>query len=551
MKLWHERIHIMKSIWPYISDYRRKWGMLFILKFGQVLPGLIVPFLFKLFIDKVVEQKNFRFMLVISVLYICLYLFETVLKVGHRYLDNRLFNDITLKLRKMAWRNYLYMPFFNYKTYQISDLSKRLTDDMDMIKFFMIGEIFDYLTYVISLFISAVIIFLLDWRLSIILYLLLPISIHLSNKFQNQLSELHESGRKIITKIENWLQNSLISWKEIKANSFEKNQIHNYDILLQEQCGNENMKLSCMLRRNYTLDTKNLLLDQFLLFFIGGIMHFIYNSTVGTVLACIQYYNAMMDNLSKILEINVNLEWVKPSINRAIEMLNSYQYSDNENLEELNRAEVLYNIKHLNYSYEKNGQMVIKDLSLKINDGDKFIIKGISGRGKSTLLRILTGDLIPKDGIVLMCEKNITNIDQRLIYQKIRAIFQEPYFMNISIGDYLRLAKAKVSDEELESACKKACIMDFISSLPKGFNTVIGTKGGKLSGGQRQKLALARLFLIHNRIIFLDEAFSAIDGKDKITIIKELLQHFDKEAVICITHDSEIAGFFDKSYTIK
>lgn len=128
-------------------------------------------------------------------------------------------------------------------------------------------------------------------------------------------------------------------------------------------------------------------------------------------------------------------------------------------------------------------------------------------------------------------------IDQSVIYSGIRVIHQHPYYMNINIGEYLRLAKAAAINEELEEACKKACIMEDIASLTYGFDHVMGMKGERLSGGQKQKLALARLFPVQNKTILLDEAFSAIDGKHKTLILKSIMERFEHNTIVCVTHD--------------
>lgn len=550
MKLWRERIKIIKLIWLYICEYKVRLGMLFFLKCGQGIPILMTPLLFKLLIDRVIEQKNFGFMSVVAMLFILLYVFETVLKVVHRYLDNHMFNEITAKLRKIIWKNCLYLSYSKFKEYEISELSKRINDDIDMVKFFMVGEVFDYLTYAVSLVAGAIAMLFIDWKIAIIFLMFLPVSVFLSYRFQSQLGELHENERVLSSKVHQWIRYSLNSWKEVKANNLEQNQSQIYEKLLRQQYESEKKRSYCVWNRNCVLDIKNLYIDEFLLFIIGGIMHFFYRSTIGSVLACIQYYNGMIRNLGYIIEINTNLEWVKPSIFRAVEML-SFTVDCNEETHPADKQEgYLYQIAHLNYKYPDSKQTIFTDFNLEINIGEKLLIQGVSGRGKSTLIQLLTKNLLAESGFIYFYEKNIKEIDQSVIYSGIRVVHQHPYYMNISIGEYLRLAKAAATNEELEEACKKACIMEYIASLTHGFDHVMGVKGERLSGGQKQKLALARLFLVQHKTILLDEAFSAIDGKHKTLILKSIMERFEHNTIVCVTHDQDLEPFFHRIITI-
>lgn len=548
MRLWRERIKISKSIWPYISEFKLRLSILFILKCCLSIPAILTPLLFKLFVDKVIEEKNFMFMQVVAILFICIYLLETMLKTGHRFLDNKMFNDITYKLRNIAWTNCLYMSYGKYKEYEVNELNKRINDDIDMVKFFMIGEVFDYIANLIPLLVAIIIVINIDWRLSIVLCFLLPVSVLLSRRFQTQIGDLHENERRLNSEIDKWIYCSLTSWKEIKANMLENHQSCEYKKLLKRQHENKKKRLCYMLNRNRILDIKNLYIDQFLLFLAGGAVHCFYSSSIGSVLACIQYYNSAIKNLSEIIEINMNMEWVKPSVYRVMDLLSKKAPDfENEKYSINTHKRKVFEIKQLNYAYPNTNQFIFKNFNMEICVGEKILVKGSSGVGKSTLLHLLTDSLEYTHDSIFFYQKDINNIEQFQLFHYVRLIRQDQYFMNVSIKEYLRLARRNSSENEMEEACKKACIMDYISSLPEKFDTTLGENGDKLSGGQKQKLALARLFLIENKIIILDEAFSAIDGKDKLSILLSILERFKNNTVICVTHDLNFENYFDRT----
>ena len=131
------------------------------------------------------------------------------------------------------------------------------------------------------------------------------------------------------------------------------------------------------------------------------------------------------------------------------------------------------------------------------------------------------------------------------------ALLFSTYYMNISVKEFLRMAKPRVSDEEMEQVCRTVNLWEDLEIKTDGFETLIGENGSYLSKGQKQKLALARLLLTQNKIVILDEAFSAIDTSDKVKIIDIVLKHFEGDTVICIAHDEEIKRRFYKKVNVR
>lgn len=189
----------------------------------------------------------------------------------------------------------------------------------------------------------------------------------------------------------------------------------------------------------------------------------------------------------------------------------------------------------------------MQDLSFKIGEGDKILLEGASGIGKSTLLQLLAGELVPTQGQVIFKGINLQRVSIREFYHYVRIINQNTYYMNITIREFLKMEKRDVGDDEIKRVCTAVNLWKDLDINKGDLDVFIGENGSNLSKGQRQKLALARLLLSENKIIILDEAFSAIDSSDKIAIIKIILNHFKKQTVICVAHDEEIKRFFHET----
>lgn len=546
MNMIKKRLAICKEISPFINKYKIQWIFLLFFKVGQKIPLLLYPLLFKYFIDTVISSHKISYLFNVIILYICLYILDTILKVTHRIIDNMLFNKITQDLRTELWKKYLIMPAYKFNNYETSDLIQRLNLDIDMMKFFLIGQIFDYITAIFSVIGSVYLMLAIEWHIALAACLLIPFSLILARKYKGTLEKLSEQDRHYMNQMEEAVQNINIRWKEVKANQLEEKEVESFETILNRICKNRKEKDLFLFRKNVALDTKIKLFDSLSIYVVGGILHFLTALPVGAVMACVSYFENVSADLYNILEMDSNLEWIKPSIDRVIEIIEIE--ADKEGYIECNtqNSNVEYEIKNLNFRYDSEAKDVLQNLNAKIEKSEKILIDGASGNGKSTLLEILSGNLNYKDGNICFRGKDLAGYSTRELQNYIRKIDHETYFMNITIKEFFQMAKRDVSNEEIKIACTHVNLWDDLKGASKEltYEFKIGENGSKLSGGQKQKLALARLFLINNKTILLDEAFSAIDVKDKVEILNKLFEHYRDDVIICVSHDLEIKAKF-------
>lgn len=541
MKIIKERIEILKEILPYINKYKSQWIILLFLKVGQKIPILLQPLILKFFIDRVIQNKNASYLIIVIIMFIGVYLLETLLKICHRTIDNSLFNKITKDLRIIIWGKYMKMPINEISMYQITDMVRRLNFDIDMVKFFLIGQVYDILSQVILLISSMGVMFILDWRLAIVANILLVLSLVLSETFGKELEENAEEDRKIFSEIEECVNRISFNWKEIKANQLEMFQEKNFNNMLRKLyiCREKNMEM--VYQRNFILDIKEMLIDILGMYVAGGILNIVYGIAASTVIACIGYYNSILQAVHEILRADADLKWIKPSIIRVLEILNYSMKKENKVIiNECNKKDLLYMAKDVSFKYNNSTKKIIKKLNFDINLGEKVLLEGESGSGKSTLIQLLTGELYSKEGTLFFHGIDIKNLSEREIYKYVRKIDQNTYFMNISIKEYLLMSNKNASFDELKQACIEVNLWNDFNKVSPNLEYFIGEDGANLSKGQKQKLALARLLLNKNKIIMLDEAFSAIDVEDKVHILERLLKYFKDDTVICVAHDVEI-----------
>ncbi len=550
MKLMRERLEIFKEIFPYVSKYKVWWVLLLCLKVGQRLPVLLQPLILRTFIIYVIDDRNISYMLSVIAMYMGLYLVDTILKVLHRVIDNSLFNKITGDLRRILFEHYIYMPKEKYNTYEVNDLVRRLNFDVDMVKFFLVGQVFDHISYIVLIIVSTVLMLSLEWHLALIAYILMPLSIWLSKKYEDKIEKNAEQNRKLITQIEERVEKISAFWKEVKANQLETYQEKDFGYVLDSflKCMYENTEIT--FRRKSALDIKESIVDLMCMYAAGGILALFYHIAAGTVIACVGYYHNILEGSREIMEINASLNWMKPSISRVIEIANLplEKYDNSRRPNAFDRS--IYVVDHIWFGYRDFKKEIIQDLSFEIEEGEKVLIEGASGSGKSTLMQLLTGELMPTEGEVIFKGLDLARFSSRELYDSIRIIDQNTYYMNISVREFLKMAKQNAGDDEMKQVCLAVNLWEDLEAKNEELEVLIGENGSNLSKGQKQKLALARLLLNKNKIIMLDEAFSAIDASDKAAIIDIILKHFKEETIICIAHDEEIKRRFCKTIEV-
>lgn len=201
--------------------------------------------------------------------------------------------------------------------------------------------------------------------------------------------------------------------------------------------------------------------------------------------------------------------------------------------------------------YEDKYKFLLKDISFTVKSGEHLAIVGESGSGKSTIAKLLTGQMTPQKGVVLIGGIDISNVDGKSVAEKMSIVMQEPTLFNLTIKENLLMAKSDATEDELMECCRRASIDDFIKALPNKFDTIIGEKGVKLSGGQRQRLSIARAFLQNNDIIIFDESTSALDSEKEGDIINEIKKLSKGKTLISIAHRLSTIQNCDKVIVLK
>ena len=260
------------------------------------------------------------------------------------------------------------------------------------------------------------------------------------------------------------------------------------------------------------------------------------NLNISQVLIALTYIHLLLSPIDRIGDFIIRYQQNLGGLEDAINVIyKPIEVNDVPNAKQLKISKPNISIKDMSFAYE-NKAPLFEDFNLEIKANEKVGIVGLSGSGKSTLINLILRAYDIKGGEIQISEQNIAKITQSSLHRHIALIPQEPSLFNRSIINNIRFSNPKASDEDVYKAAKLAQIHDTILKMPKGYQSVVGERGVKVSGGERQRIAIASAILKDTPILILDEATSALDSESETAIQKALQNIMKNKTVIAIAH---------------
>jgi ABC-type bacteriocin/lantibiotic exporter with double-glycine peptidase domain len=269
--------------------------------------------------------------------------------------------------------------------------------------------------------------------------------------------------------------------------------------------------------------------------------------TIGMLLMFVMYYGILSDSIKKIANKNADLKSKQPVVDKVLDKLGikHHPYPKNQ-YPELTKI----NIEQVSFAYDSADRYILNNVNLTIHRGDRIAIHGKSGEGKSTLVQLITGIRKPTEGSIRFSDEPLHEIKPKVLYSKIGFIMQDSILFNVSIREYMLMAKPAATIDEMQTVLRKTKMDEFICSLPLQYDTVLGEGGVKLSGGQKQRLLLAGQLLRNAEILVLDEATNHLDPHAEDEIYTVLGALGDDKTIIMINHRESVLNICNREWLV-
>jgi len=507
----------------------------FIFKTLIALLSFAVPLLYREFIEEVIIGANFNLMLWIAVGYAAIYLLNSLFAYLSTYCNNKITNFATLQIKGKMLKNFFNRAFDEYADINSGYMKTRMEDDTTCIEKYFTVQSIDYIISLATLAVAALLLVFIEWRLAIFAIVSIPLTLAIDYAVAKKEATVLKAHRQNNQNMTQWLHSSMQGWREIKALNLQRHEERTFTKFIHIFALTYGVWVNYWVFRILVAPRiKDEFLMKFALYFFGGILIIRGQLGIAALLVFMQYHALFSTHMQKVSETDAELISGTPQSDRLLEEMELKLDSCKSSDEPFAGYDIEF--KNVSFSYDEDSDNVLDCVSLKIGEGEKVAIKGKSGAGKTTMLKLMTGMLNPCTGTIHFGDKDLSQLKLKSIHEKMGFVMQENILFNDTIAENLLYGNPEASQAQMSDACNKAHILDFIESLPDKFDTVIGERGIKLSGGQKQRLILARQFLRNVDVYIFDEATSALDQNSENIIQNAISNIAESKTIIVVSH---------------
>lgn len=552
MSVKEEDKRVIKKIVDLFKPY--KWRMVIVIVSILMSSGLsiLIPIINQHLMDEGLIAKNLNVIVVYSICSLglivviqCVGIIETKYRT---YIENLL----SYNLEKEAFKHTLKLKMSFFWGTNYAEIMNNLRTDISNITQIANESTFYIITSVFRILVGVLGIIIIDWRMGTLVLLVVPtrylIVKYLAKKRKNLVEKYIESYRDYSS----WYGDTLGGIKEVKAWGLERLKIGEF-IKKQRKIMNENIKMDYLQKSNEISENVFEEIITALIYIVGGYMIIGNQFTVGKIFAFITYSEYVTQPIFAIMNIGYSFASVLPSAKRYFNFMNMDSEISIQGLplKKLNTVGVLGDIEFKNVGFSYNDEEpVLRNISFKINAGEKVAIIGSNGSGKTTIINLLLRFLVPNCGSILLDGTDINSLKLKEYRQAISLVNQDIYLFNTSIKKNIMLNSNKTNDD-MYSAVMKSGAHKFIDEMTDKYESIVGERGSKLSGGERQKIAMARAFIKNSKILILDEATANYDMESEYALNDIIENNYKNRTIIIISHKPNILLKVDKIIVIN
>ncbi|MBS4178419.1 ABC transporter ATP-binding protein [Lederbergia citrea] len=526
---------MLKRFFSYYKPHKR----LFIIDFSSAVVVAILELAFPVavqwFIDKLLPSGDWNTIVTIGVLLLIVYLVSTVLQFIVSYLGHKLGINIETDMREQLFTHVQRQSFRFFDNTKTGHVMSRITNDL-----FDIGELAhhgpeDFFIAIMTFIGAFLIMFNINPELAVIAIIMVPFlvwlvtfcNVKMNHAWKNMYSKIADVNARVEDSVSGARVVQSFTNEEFEINRFKKD--------------NGSFRLAKLVAYKVMAGTHSSIymmtrLVTLVVLVVGAWFSFNGKLTYGELVSFVLYVNVLIKPVDKISALLELYPKGMAGFRRFLDLIDQEpEIKDRPDAEAVKglMGDIRFNDVHFRYDEHK---AVLEGINLNIRAGETIAFVGPSGAGKTTICSLIPRFYDVNEGAISIDGIDIRDMTKHSLRSHIGIVQQDVFLFTGTIKENIAYGKKNASEEEIFEAARKAHLVDFIASLPEGYETQIGERGLKLSGGQKQRLAIARMFLKNPPILILDEATSALDTATEKIIQQALNELAANRTTLVIAH---------------
>ena len=530
---------LLKRVFSYLTPYWKQLAVVLVCIAISSTMSLYPSVLTGKILDEGIIGRNMRLLVIYIVASFGLTLASNLIGVVEAYVNTWIAQHITYDMRNQMFSHLQKMSQRFFTTNNQGDIITRMTSDISGVESVITNTFRNILSNSITLVVALVMMFQKNWILAVLGICVIPLFVIPTRKAGKTRWKLTGEAQACNDEINGILNETMSVSGQLLVKLFGKE---------EKEYGRYKDANSRMIKLNIrermagrwffvVLNTVTNI-GPMLLYLVGGILIMKYDSslTPGDITVLVALLGRTYMPVNNLL--NIQVDWMRSMalftrifeyFDMPVEIQNAPDAITPENA----HGEVTFD--HVDFSYDPERQ-ILYDVSFKLESGRSIAIVGPSGSGKSTIINLIPRLYDVQGGKVLFDGVDVKKLDLGFLRKNVGVVSQETYLFNGTIRDNLLYAKEDATEEEMIEACKKANIYDFIESQETGLDTMVGNRGLKLSGGEKQRISIARVLLKNPALLIFDEATSALDSISESKIQEAIDPIIAERTSILIAH---------------
>jgi len=512
--------------------FRLFWAMICMLVMAGAKTA--IPFLIKSAVDDIFINKDVSMLMLIPFAVMTIYLLLGLSMYFQEYLMNYVGLNIIRQLRDSLYDRIQDLPISFFQRKKTGVLMSRIINDVGIIKNMVSSAVTGSLRDSFTMVGLTFAIFYLDWKMALFAIIILPVAFLPIFVLGRKVRKVTTGSQRAMADLASSLHETFVGNKIVKAfgmEAYEKKRFFGKNRKL--------FKLEMKKVRFQALSSPVMELigglGAAIVIWYGGSKVIAGDMTAGTFFAFMTAVLMFYGPVKKLSKLNINIQQGLAGADRVFDILETESdIQEPANPVVLRRGHHRVSLRNVYFKYDDVN--VLKNINLNAGAGEVLALVGMSGGGKTSLVNLIPRFFDVSEGAVFIDDVDIRKISISSLRGQIAIVTQEPILFNDTVRNNIAYGNHNASDEDIENAARAAYAYEFIQSFPDGFDTIIGELGGRLSGGEKQRICIARALLKDAPILILDEATSSLDSESEALVQKALENLMKGRTTFIIAH---------------